>query len=67
MIFPIGLLVFADGTAKAKQSEENQSKIKGNSVKVPPVGQGPDQGHSVHGPIKAELVGAQQQPGIGSR
>lgn len=65
MSFPIGLLGFAGGTAKAKQSQEDKSTIKGNGVKVPPVGQGPDQGHGVHGPVETEPVGAEQQPGVG--
>lgn len=62
---PIGLLGFGGGTANAKQGQEDKSQIKGNGVNVPPVSQGPDQGHGVHGPVETEPVGAQQQPGVG--
>lgn len=62
---PIGLLGFGGGAANAEQGQEDKSQIKGNGVNVPPVGQGPDQGHSVHGPVETEPVGAQQQPGVG--
>lgn len=67
MGLPIGLLDFGGGTTKAKQNQNAHSNIKGNSVKVPTVGQGPDQGHGIHGPIETELVRAEQEPGVGSR
>lgn len=63
----IGLLDFGGGATQAEQSQEGETKIEGGGVEVPPVGQGSDQGHGVHGPVKAEPVGAQQQPGVGSR
>lgn len=63
----IGLLGFGGGATEAEQSQEGETKVEAGGLEVPPVGQGSDQGHGVHGPIKAEPVGAQQQPGIGSR
>lgn len=63
----IGLLGFGGGATEAKQSQEGEPEIEGGGLEVPPVGPGPDQGHGVHGPIKAEPVRAQQQPGVGSR
>lgn len=63
----IGPLGFGGGATEAKQSQEGEAEIEGGGLEVPPVGQGADLGHGVHGPIKAEPVGTQQQPGVGRR
>lgn len=63
----IGLLDFGGGATEAEQCQKGETKVEAGGLEVPPVGQGSDQGHGVHGPIKAEPVGAQQQPGVGSR
>lgn len=71
MELPIGLLGFGSGgtatTPDTEQGQEGKAQIEGNGVKVPPVGPGLHQWHSVHRPVEAEPVGAQQQPGVGGR
>lgn len=67
MGFPVGLLRSGSGPLKAKQSQKDKSTVKGGGVKVPPVSEGLHQGHGIHGPVKAELVRAEQEPGVGGR